>query len=198
MIFFLIKSKKIKKKTDRFGRIKPGGWRKKDIDPEDVFMDSVNLPGYSLEKHEGSIEYALGRIPFVFFKIAIILGAFFYFFQLARLQIYEADFFRERANINQFRKIETDPERGIIYDINGKKLVSNIPSFAAYLNKEKTGGIEGVRRFMGVLSDKLGRNIEDLFDYAGVSSTTLFSDLPPKILVFSGLPRGAIVELESN
>src|SRR3989338_1973331 len=140
MIFFLIKSKKIKKKTDRFGRIKPGGWRKKDIDPEDVFMDSVNLPGYSLEKHEGSIEYALGRIPFVFFKIAIILGAFFYFFQLARLQIYEADFFRERANINQFRKIETDPERGIIYDINGKKLVSNIPSFAAYLNNEKRGG----------------------------------------------------------
>ena len=45
----------------------------RDINPEDIFIDSANLPGFNEDRFEGRIEKPISHATFIGFKIVTCL-----------------------------------------------------------------------------------------------------------------------------
>jgi penicillin-binding protein 2 len=104
----------------------------KDIDPDEIFMDSKNLPGFDRELFEGRLESPLSpRIAYVIFTVFLIIAAVLSA-RLFQLQILNADYYRARAENNRMIKLSFQAERGLIYDRNMKELVWNASEGRAY------------------------------------------------------------------
>ncbi len=69
------------------------------------------------------------RGNFRLFRLGIICAFALLAFQLAQVQLAQGDYYRDIADKNRFRLVETDALRGIIYDRAGRILTRNIPSF---------------------------------------------------------------------
>jgi len=69
------------------------------------------------------------RGNFRILRIGILLAFAVLALQLAQVQLVQGGYYRNAANQNRFRLIQTDALRGIVYDRTGRILVRNIPSF---------------------------------------------------------------------
>jgi hypothetical protein len=49
------------------------GSKYRDINPEDIFLDSTNLPGLNQERFEGKMERPIGRGIFLGMKIVLAI-----------------------------------------------------------------------------------------------------------------------------
>src|ERR1035437_9146311 len=49
------------------------GSKYRDINPEDIFLDSTNLPGLNRERFEGKMERPIGRGMFFWIKIILVV-----------------------------------------------------------------------------------------------------------------------------
>ncbi len=67
----------------------------------------------------------------VYFAILVVTVFGILTVQLARLQLIDGAFYRERAETNRLRKLPLLPTRGLIFDRNGLPLVENRASYAA-------------------------------------------------------------------
>ena len=104
----------------------------KIIEPDEIFMDSANLPGYERGLFEGRIESPLpSRVTYAIFVI-FILGSVFITAQLINLQILKHGEYLARAENNKLARIRLPAERGLIYDRNMKELAWNTDSGRDY------------------------------------------------------------------
>ncbi len=96
------------------------------IDPDEIFLDSENLPGFDTDQFEGRIEKPVSK------KLVIGVGIFFSFLVLIfigkvwQLQIVNGENFLERSTKNSLRHTLIFSDRGNIYDKNNIPLVWNI------------------------------------------------------------------------
>lgn len=70
------------------------------------------------------------RSRFLFFRLIVIAAFAAVVYKLWDLQIVSAQEYQAEADTNQFRLVQVDAPRGIIYDRTGQLLVRNVPSFA--------------------------------------------------------------------
>src|SRR4051812_12568539 len=109
-------ARKIKRKAKR---------RYKDIDPEDIFLDSTNLPGFSEHQFEGRIEQPISERTFLVLKgvlfLLIILGGM----RLWGLQIARGAELNKISENNRLSHTLVFANRGVIYDRNGLELATN-------------------------------------------------------------------------
>ncbi len=100
--------------------------REKDIDPDEIFIDSSNLPNFDTHQFEGRLEESISRqslfiLSSVFFLIVIIfIGRVWY------LQIEKGDFYLTKSENNRLRNSLIFAKRGVIYDREGTKLAWNV------------------------------------------------------------------------
>lgn len=98
-----------------------------DITPDDIFLDSSNLPDFDTFQFEGQIEKTISR------RTIFLLGCFFmcililFSFRVKNLQITQGAFFSSKGDNNRLKHSIIFSERGIIYDRNGEELVWNSP-----------------------------------------------------------------------
>jgi penicillin-binding protein 2 len=97
----------------------------KEINPEDVFLDSHNSPTFNMNQMEGSIERPLS--PVVGYLIFIILLVVFGGFagKLFSMQIVHIDTYKEQSDKNHLRSTPIFAHRGTISDRNGNLLAWN-------------------------------------------------------------------------
>src|SRR5574341_2156312 len=130
-------------------------------------------------------EEAKPRGNFRLMRAAIIVTFAVLFFQLAQLQIANWDYYRNAANENRYRLIQTDALRGIIYDRTGRILVRNIPSFNVSIVPADLDEVDEERVYKD-LSTLLGVPIETVIentseDVAGALPDSLEREVtPPK------------------
>ena len=105
-----------------------------EIGPEEIFMDSLNMPGFRSEMHEGRIERPISRISLLAFGAVVLLGFLAATARLAELQIINGRAFFEQAKANKTRPVAIASPRGIFYDRNFKVLVENAPLFEIWFN----------------------------------------------------------------
>ncbi len=97
----------------------------KDIDPDEIFLDSKNLPDFDTHQFEGRLEKPISR------GISGIVGAFLFLvlsifiYRLWNLQITEGEKFNYRSQNNSLEKSVIYADRGVIYDRFGVPLVWN-------------------------------------------------------------------------
>lgn len=100
---------------------------KTEIDPDEIFLDSSNLPDFNTSQFEGRIEKPISK------KIIMLLGgAFFLVFvvmtmQLWMLQVVKGEEYTIQSESNRLQHSIIFSDRGIIYDRKGTELTWNTP-----------------------------------------------------------------------
>lgn len=98
----------------------------KQLDPDEIFMDAKNVPGFREESFEGVIERAIERrTPIV--MLAVFLCIFLALvLRAGYLEIARGAEYAERARDNGFVLTPLDPKRGMIYDRRFRELAWSI------------------------------------------------------------------------
>ena len=104
------------------------GFRKKkyrEVEPDEIFIDAANLPGFDSTRLEGRIEKPISSTIFRnFLYVALLIGVVF-LLQLTKLQVFDASALSERAEANRLQETTIIAERGLITDRNNKPLALN-------------------------------------------------------------------------
>ena len=96
-----------------------------EIDPDEIFLDSSNLPEFDVNQLEGRIEKPIPK------KTLYVLASFFvlvcgvFVWKVADLQLVHGESMRARAENNRLRHEVTVAERGVIFDRNSVVLAWN-------------------------------------------------------------------------
>ncbi|QQG46269.1 MAG: hypothetical protein HYY55_00265 [Candidatus Niyogibacteria bacterium] len=119
---------------------------RKDIEPDEIFMDSANLPGFERGLFEGRIEAPLSnRVPYSVFAVFLFV-AFAALALLIRLQVINHDAYLARAENNTLTRVRLSAERGLIYDRNMNELAWNSSDGRAYW---KDSGLAHILGYLG-------------------------------------------------
>ncbi|MFA6227139.1 MAG: penicillin-binding transpeptidase domain-containing protein [Candidatus Paceibacterota bacterium] len=142
--------------------------RTKDIDPDEIFIDSENLPNFDVHQFEGRIEKPISIRTFFFLGIVFVIIFLSFFWRSWYLQVSMGPEYFDRSENNRLRHTLIFAKRGVILDKNNKKLAWNVfdennPEFA--LRKYET--ISGLSHIVGYLKypskDKYGFYYSDTF-----------------------------------
>ena len=101
------------------------GRRYKDINPEDIFIDSTNLPGFEENRFQGRIEKPMGEGTFLLLKIGLVILLLALVSKLWILSIRDGDIYAEISQNNRLEKTLIFANRGVIYDRNMIPLAEN-------------------------------------------------------------------------
>ena len=101
------------------------GRKYQDISPEDIFIDSTNLPGFDEHRLQGRIEKPMGRQTFLVLKIVLVLIIFALVSKLWVLGIRQGSTYVLISENNRLEQTLIFANRGIIYDRNMLELATN-------------------------------------------------------------------------
>jgi penicillin-binding protein 2 len=123
-----------------------------DIEPDEIFLDSSNLPEHDARQLEGRViepigPFAIAFIAFVFVAFGIGYGARAYALQITQ----GSDF----AVVSESNRLDTSVifgERGVIYDRNGVELAWNVRASSTQpYSLRKYASIAGLGHVLGYL-----------------------------------------------
>ena len=103
-------------------------WKKRDyrdIAPDEIFLDSKNLPEFNTYQFEGRLEKSISPKVFSIFGFACLLIVVVFLIKLGSLQIVHGSFYKDRSENNKLKQILLIAPRGIIYSRDGAQLVWN-------------------------------------------------------------------------
>ncbi|MBI1974489.1 MAG: hypothetical protein HYS51_01370 [Candidatus Zambryskibacteria bacterium] len=96
-----------------------------DINPEDIFLDSANLPGFESSRFEGRLEKPMSHSLFIILKGALVVIALILLSKLAILSVINGAVYAEISESNRLEKTTVFASRGIILDRNRVELATN-------------------------------------------------------------------------
>ncbi len=100
-------------------------YKNKDIDPDEIFLDSQNLPQFDVDQMEGAIEKPIPKGTLTAFLFFIFLVGSLFFWRMWDLQIVRGEELRTRSENNSLKRTFIYADRGVISDRNGTPLVHN-------------------------------------------------------------------------
>lgn len=110
------------KKINNYGRV---GRINKDIDPDEIFLDSSNLPNFDNNQFEGRIVKSISGANIVFMSIFFVFAFILFTVKIWNIQISKGDEYSTRSENNRLHHTTVFSPRGVIYDRNGVELVWN-------------------------------------------------------------------------
>jgi len=99
-----------------------------DIAPDEIFLDSANLPGFDTDMFEGRIEKPLSQVSVFLVGAAFLFLVVFFGYKAFSLQVINGESFAKKSANNLLRHTVVFADRGIIYDKNNVPLAWNIPA----------------------------------------------------------------------
>lgn len=121
----------------------------KQIDPDETFLDSRNLPSFDLSQMEGRLEKPIRKSTSYIMGVIFILVAAIFLFRVGYLQIERGAEYAALGEGNRLSHTEIIANRGIVFDVTGMEVVWNVPGetrdFAsrAYMTSSSTSHILG-------------------------------------------------------
>lgn len=113
------------RKRDIFNKYSWKHWNR-EIDPDEIFLDSSNLPNFDQSQFEGRFEKPLSRFTVFFCATFFLLLLVAFSIKISMLQVQDGDYYLKKSQANSLRKEIIFPSRGIIYDRNNIVLASNV------------------------------------------------------------------------
>ncbi len=98
---------------------------KSEIDPDEIFLDSKNLPNFNTQQFEGRIEQAIPKRSIIFLGIFFSFMALLFIWKVSDLQIAKGEAYYTKSENNTLTKQPIFADRGLIYDRKGKLLAWN-------------------------------------------------------------------------
>lgn len=97
----------------------------RDINPEDIFLDSTNLPGFDEHSLEGRIEKPMSHTTFFALKIFLAILVIGLGTKLWILGVKDGEVYAQISDQNRLEQTLIFANRGIILDRNGVELATN-------------------------------------------------------------------------
>jgi penicillin-binding protein 2 len=113
-LFWLLRSKKVR-----------------EISPDQILLDSSNLPNYDTSRLEGRLEKHISRRMLFSVVGAFAIISIIFIIQVGNLQIIHGKEYIERSENNTLRPVPVFAGRGLITDRNGLLLAWNAPTHDA-------------------------------------------------------------------
>ena len=160
-----------------------------DIEPQEIFLDKLaerkeEEMGISEKKFEVPLSQRVLKSS-LFFIFLVILGLFlmtFYF------DVLGSEKYSELSNNNKFVVQSIRADRGVIYDVNGKQLVFNKPSFDLLLDK----------RQLPEDNEKILREVARIINYTYEELNSGIEGLEGVILIKENIDHETLISLESR
>ncbi|MBP9772843.1 MAG: hypothetical protein KBD26_03350 [Candidatus Pacebacteria bacterium] len=96
-----------------------------EVDPDEIFLDSQNIPSFDSQQFEGRIESAIPKRTIVFLGSFFVFVGVIFIFKAGVLQIKMGEAYSLRSEQNSLDTLPLFSDRGIIFDRNGVELVTN-------------------------------------------------------------------------
>jgi len=113
-----------------------------EIDPDEIFLDSKNLPQFNVHQLEGAIERPIEKQVFTILALVFVVVGLVFFVQLIFLQIGKGKTYFAQSEQNRLYEIALFGDRGVVYDRYGEDLAWNVQptgdepfSYRAYIHK---------------------------------------------------------------
>lgn len=143
-----------------------------DINPEDVFLDSTNLPGFKDYTLEGRIERPIGSVTFIGIKVVLGIIVLLLIGRLWSLSVLSGSTYAEISEQNRLDKTLIFADRGVILDRNGLELATNALRAEEDFASRHYAPYQGLAHLVGYikypLKDKSGFYYEDFQAKDGV------------------------------
>lgn len=97
----------------------------RDIDPDEIFLDSQNLPDFDTDQFEGRIEKPIGTGVYSIIILFVFVVGSMFLYKVWSLQVVEGEKYRNRSDNNSLHKTLIYADRGVIYDRNKVPIVWN-------------------------------------------------------------------------
>ncbi len=95
------------------------------VDPDEIFLDSKNLPNFNTQQFEGRLEKAIPKRSVFILALFFSTVAMTFMFKVGDLQIARGEAFFKKSENNTLAKQPIFADRGLIYDRNGVLLSWN-------------------------------------------------------------------------
>ncbi len=107
-----------------------------ELNPDEIFLDSSNLPEFNKNSLEGKLEKPLARRAYFGMGVFIFFVFFALVAQAAKLEIMKGATYAQQSEKNRLRPEVIFAQRGAILDRNGVALVSNKVEDDATVSRE--------------------------------------------------------------
>ena len=97
-----------------------------EIDPDEIFLDSSNLPQFDRSQFEGRIERPISRRTIVTVGAVFVLVLLLVLSKTFSLQVKDGDTYAQKSTQNRLRHTLIFGSRGVFYDRNGTFLAWNV------------------------------------------------------------------------
>ncbi len=121
-----------------------------EIEPDQIFLDSSNIPEFDTQQFEGRIERPISRATLLFLGFIFLLIFFIFAGRISLLQVVRGEVYRQKSENNRLLEIPIFGARGVIYDRNQIELAWNKEDpkekdfyFRAYKNAAGLGHLLG-------------------------------------------------------
>ena len=95
------------------------------LDPDEIFADSQNIPGFDKYQFEGRLEKPITKSIFMGIGFCFLVLEGLLLAQIIDLEIVKGEAYASKSKTNYLRVVSIPSTRGIIYDRNGKELAWN-------------------------------------------------------------------------
>jgi penicillin-binding protein 2 len=99
----------------------------REIHPEEIFIDSTNIPDFDTNQFEGRIEKPISSLAIGMVGLVFLLIVFIFISRLGILQIKNGAHYAALSANNSLKSTPIFAARGVIYDRNGVELAWNAP-----------------------------------------------------------------------
>jgi penicillin-binding protein 2 len=93
--------------------------------PDEIFLDSKNLPEFNRDQFEGRLEKPISKHVFSVVTVFILIIGGIFTYKLWGLQIVKGETFRKQSEDNSLEHTTIFADRGVIYDRVGEPVVWN-------------------------------------------------------------------------
>lgn len=97
----------------------------RDIAPDEIFLDSKNLPEFNTQQFEGRLEKPIPKKSIFFLGLFFLFFSFLFIYQLGNLQIIKGGAYFKKSENNTLMRQPIFADRGLIYDRNDVLLAWN-------------------------------------------------------------------------
>ncbi len=102
--------------------------KSREIDPDEIMLDSSNIPNFDRDQFEGRIEKSISRMSLYLLGGTFAAIAIIFIVQAVDMQIVHGDEYMNRSERNMLRPVPIFAGRGVITDRNGIELAWNAPA----------------------------------------------------------------------
>lgn len=96
-----------------------------EIDPDEIFLDSSNLPDFDVHQFQGRLERPLARHTGTVLGIVFLVCALIFVGRLWKLGLTEGEAYAARSEKNRLHESDVFANRGVIFDTNRVPLAFN-------------------------------------------------------------------------